>query len=392
MARRLRSGSATLRRIAPTVAFAASLAICALHLPGAGAAAPDSRAARPAAGPASVPVPRGAASRPVTRAAHEALVAEYKLATTRIEFGPSERDTCLKCHVIPNFVLRDSATLVVKNLSVSRPAFLASVHGKLACNQCHADVKRYPHEFTTARPQVSCDADCHARDAKGQPVRHDRELADFRRGAHRKGLTGENPDSPSCTYCHGAGDPHAATPVKNVLRPRDKMALCAPCHDDRQRMVRNHVNPEAVASYRRSFHYKAIRLGAAKSAVCQDCHLVHRVIGPRDTASTVSVLHLAQTCAQKDCHPNARINFAMSGANHLDLRLRRDPVLAIWDRFFVWVTVGTVLALGAGVLFDAQRRFWRVLPARRRPAAAEPGASRAPGSSPAGEPGRTPGA
>jgi len=329
----------------------------------------------------------------VSPALHAALVAEYRLPTTRIEFGAAETDQCFKCHGIPNFIARDTVSLVVRNLSVPPAAFKGSVHGKLACNQCHGDIRQYPHEFKTARPKVGCDADCHARDASGQPVRHEAQMAEFRRGAHSKGLDGGNPDIPACAYCHGASDPHAATRFKDVLAPRDRMALCADCHDDAQRMVRNKMNPEAVPSYRRSFHYKAIRFGSTKTAVCQDCHQVHRVIASRDTASSVSATHLAQTCGQEDCHEGARMNFAMSGANHLGLRVRRDPVLALWERFFVLISVGTLLVLGAGVAFDAQRRFWWLGRLLRRVAAGEAVSGRHPrgaGAAPAvpGERGR----
>ncbi len=289
---------------------------------------------------------------------------DYRLPTRRIQFGASETDSCLKCHGMPNFVVRDSVTRALLHLTVAGPAFRSSVHGKLACTQCHGDIRVYPHEFKSARPKVGCDADCHARDEKGRPIRHDRSVADYRRSAHRKGLTGESPDSPDCNYCHGAGDPHAAARATKALAPAEKLAQCAPCHDDRERMSRDRVNPDAVASYRRSFHYKASRFGSPRTAVCQDCHTAHLVIAPRDTASTVSAAKLPRTCGQQDCHKGAKLNFAMSGANHLTLRVRREPLLAAEEAFFVLLGAVILLVLAAGVVFDAQRR----LRARRAPA------------------------
>jgi formate dehydrogenase subunit gamma len=281
----------------------------------------------------------------------------YRLPTEHIQFGPDERDQCLKCHGMPNFIVRDSVT---RYLSVDGAAFRRSVHGKLDCTRCHGDIHAYPHEFKATRPEVGCDADCHARDAKGQPIRHDAQLNDFRAGAHRRGLTGEITNSPSCIYCHGAGDAHAVARARQALSQQQKMALCAPCHDDAERMAQSGVDTDAVASYRRGFHYKAIRLGSTRSAVCQDCHAVHRVISPRDTASTVFVTHLTRTCGQENCHPNAGMNFARSGTNHLAVHGRREPVLAAVHACFVGFGVFVVVLLGSGVLLDARRRIGRI--------------------------------
>ncbi|MBI5711230.1 MAG: cytochrome b/b6 domain-containing protein [Candidatus Eisenbacteria bacterium] len=334
-------------------------------------------AASPGSSAAAAPARQTASALPATRAGDATALQpravllvsrspEFRLPTRHIKFGASETDSCLKCHGMPNFVVRDSATRALLHLTVAGPAFRSSAHGKLACTQCHGDIRAFPHEFKAARPKVSCDADCHARDAKGRPIRHDRSVADYRVSAHRKGLTGETTDSPDCDYCHGAGDPHAAARGTKTLARPEKLAQCAPCHDDRERMSRDRVNPDAVASYRRSFHYKASRFGSSRAAVCQDCHTAHRVLAPRDTASTVSAAHLPGTCGQQDCHKGAKLNFAMSGANHLALRVRREPLLAAEEAFFVLLGVGILLVLAAGVLFDAQRR----LRARPIPAAA----------------------
>jgi cytochrome b subunit of formate dehydrogenase len=281
----------------------------------------------------------------------------FQLPRRRIRFGAAETDSCFRCHGLPNFMVRDSATRAILFLTVDPDSFRRSMHGKLACTQCHGDITEYPHQFKVVRRPVGCDADCHARDAKGKPVRHDAEMADFKRSAHRKGLTGENLDDPTCLTCHGAGDPHAIGRFKQAVEPREKMRLCAPCHDDRERMTRSRVEPDAVASYRRSFHYKAIRFGSTKAAVCQDCHAVHRVIAPDDTASTVNAGHLAATCGQENCHKGANVAFAMSGANHLALRARHDLVLAGEEGFFWWLGIVTLLLLGVGVFLDARHRI-----------------------------------
>ncbi|HEX9007289.1 MAG TPA: hypothetical protein VF889_08335, partial [Bacteroidota bacterium] len=153
------------------------------------------------------------------------------------------------------------------------------------------------------------------------------------------------------------GNPHGVMPAQRRLSPQTKMALCAACHDDAPRMVRNKVNPGAVSSYRRSFHYKAIRFGQTNTAVCQDCHTVHHVLPKDSVGSSIAPAHIAGTCGQQQCHPGARLNFAMSGANHLDLKIEEAPLLGYLEKFFVLLTGGTMAMLVAGIILDIQRKF-----------------------------------
>jgi hypothetical protein len=48
---------------------------------------------------------------------------------------------CVECHVGPD------------KGQVDGKAFHASVHGELACTDCHADVSSYPHPKRVAKPE-----------------------------------------------------------------------------------------------------------------------------------------------------------------------------------------------------------------------------------------------
>ena len=127
-------------------------------------------------------------------------------------------------------------------------------------------------------------------------------------------------------------------------------------------MRRNQVEPDAVSSYRRSFHYKAITFGSLQPAVCPDCHTAHRILPPTDPKSSVAPAALPATCGQTACHAGARASFAVSGANHLDLRVKQEPMLAAEEWLFWSLTTGTLTMLGMGILHDVQKKFgWVVL-------------------------------
>ncbi len=285
------------------------------------------------------------------------VVAPPELPRERIVFAGSETGRCLRCHGMVGFAVRDSATGTVRDLRVDSLAWRATAHARLSCRSCHADVTQYPHLFRAGRPPVACGSDCHATDRRGRPYSHAQEARDLAASVHGRGKAAANPDSPRCGTCHGEGNPHGVLPVRRQMSVIEKMTLCAGCHDDRAMMTRNHVDPAAVASYRRSFHYKAIHFGAPGTAVCQDCHTVHRVLAKDDSTSTIATARLPKTCGQEKCHPGARMNFAMSGANHLALRVHRVPLLLLEERFFLLLTAGTMLALVGGIVLDVQRRL-----------------------------------
>ncbi len=283
-----------------------------------------------------------------------------------LDLSNSSSGVCLRCHGMPNFAYRDSLSQLLRNLTVSPELYRSSVHGELQCRDCHPEVKAYPHSFSAGgRKIVACGDDCHARNREGKPYSHAQVYADFRTSVHGKSLADARAPAPRCVTCHGQGNPHAVRRAKQAMTSREKMDLCIACHDDPVRMARNRFGTEPVESYRRSFHFKAIRYGAAGTAVCQDCHTVHHVLPADSAGSSIAPAHIAATCGQAACHPGAKMNFAMSGANHLGLRIAKEPVLWFEEKFFLALTGGTLLMLVAGIFLDIQKKFGWARMARR---------------------------
>jgi hypothetical protein len=256
-----------------------------------------------------------------------------------------------------NFAFRDSSTFLVHTFTVNADSFRSSVHGKVHCQQCHADIREYPHTFKPMYAKVSCGTDCHVTDSTGRAYTHEKVFTEFQQSSHRKGLTGENHDDPTCTTCHGSGNPHKVQKALKTISSKEKMLLCISCHQNKEVMIKNKVDPDAVTSYEQSFHYKAIKFGGIRTAVCQDCHTVHRILPKDSTQSSIAVGNIAKTCGQEQCHPGAQMNFSMSGANHLALRVEREPILYAEEKFFVLLTVGTMAMLVIGIVLDVQKKF-----------------------------------
>ncbi len=258
---------------------------------------------------------------------------------------PGNSAYCLKCHSLTNFAFYNNKNgdLSLRGLTVDTKLFSQSVHGKLTCQRCHKDIKEYPHSKAPAK--VECSR-CHTQIASS-----------FAKSVHSQGLTGTNSDMPTCTTCHGAGNPHAIPKISTVVTTHDKMKLCTTCHADADLMARNHSSTEAVHSYQSTFHYKAIKFGATHTATCHDCHTSHNVLPKNNPASSIAPQHIAKTCAQAGCHKGANMNFAMSGASHLSAHIEEEPLLWFVEKFFIVLTLGTMLALCSYILLDIQKRF-----------------------------------
>ncbi len=166
---------------------------------------------------------------------------------------------CLACHGEKDF--KDAAG---RSLFVDASKQKASVHGGLACNDCHTDIKDYPHPKHPK--QVQCAA-CHSDEAAALPKSVHAAL----------GPT-------SCTNCHG--EPHAVRPAAQVMPQQ-----CAACHADE------------VRQYGQSIHAFARKEGDKQGAICSSCHgPVHRILAADDPNSSVAKKNLPDTCGA--CHSN----------------------------------------------------------------------------------------
>lgn len=216
-----------------------------------------------------------------------------------------------------------------------------SPHKEMDCTDCHSSfTAEAPHSEKMLAEKVSC-ADCHS------------DAADaFAASVH--GKTGATAgDLPTCLTCHTDGkDPHGVVQPSKGDR-KDLVKVCSTCHNDAERMARNHVDVEAVSSYEASFHGKALlAFDKQNTAVCTDCHTAHGVLASTDPKSTVHSSQLTKTCGQAGCHVGATMSFANSGFSHLHLRVKEEPILGATELFFKVLTFGVLALLLLGIAFD----------------------------------------
>lgn len=263
--------------------------------------------------------------------------AKAKSSPPPVKMPSSDAPVCQACH--------GEIMARVQFEAVHEGTPISSAHKDLGCQDCHTSVEKFPHTPGAMQEKPTCSS-CHA----------DEDDA-YHQSAHSRPDKVKG-DHPTCLTCHGNGNPHAVRPAQS--RTRSEVALlCSECHSDKGRMARYGVNTDAVASYDESFHGKAVlKFGNLKAASCIDCHGEHDVLPPDNPKSRTNRANADKLCSKPACHPGANLNFAMSGANHLRLMVKRGPILHGVDLFFRILAMSVIIFLTGGVGLDIRKKVF----------------------------------
>lgn len=178
-------------------------------------------------------------------------------------------------------------------IGVDGDKFGKSIHGGLKCNDCHADIKDYPHPEKLAPVQCTT---CHS----------DQE-AQLKGSVHGDGK--EHP----CTSCHG--DAHTIFPksdARSTVYPLNVPATCGKCHGTNG-MGQQHGLPDVYPKYVDSIHGFALsKEGLLVAANCQSCHGSHNIRSHKDPKSPTFKANVPNTCGT--CHAKINMEY-MDGAH-----------------------------------------------------------------------------
>lgn len=246
-------------------------------------------------------------------------------------------DACLACHGQPS--MKSDAG---KSISISPQKHAASVHGILACQDCHTSIKDFPHPAKIQKVQCStCHADessdmtksihsllgdsscasCHGdvhetKESAGLAPGacrqcHAEEVAKLATSIHGRAASSGDPDAPTCASCHGPVHKIlASTDPNSAVAKRRSPAMCAQCHSDAGFLSRHKIPiAHPVEQYLQSVHGRAV-LAGKDAATCSDCHGAHEIFPARDPHSKVSHWNVVATCGA--CHQEIARTFSES--------------------------------------------------------------------------------
>jgi uncharacterized protein with PIN domain len=200
-----------------------------------------------------------------------------------------ENTECLACHTDKSL----TGTKKGKTISVfiDEKKFGESIHEKLACIDCHADVagKELPHEEELA--SVEC-GKC-----------HDNEQELHAKSLHGKAILRGDALAPHCKECHGSHDILSASDPRSPVSPLKIPFTCGKCHQEgasvqKQRTIhQDHI----LENFSESIHGEGLlRKGLIVAPNCASCHTAHSILPHNDLASSISRKNIAKTCTK--CH------------------------------------------------------------------------------------------
>ena len=198
---------------------------------------------------------------------------------------PPANADCLMCHEDDPAVRADGTSIAVK------PAvFEQSIHGGLACVDCHQDLAattEFPHPEKLTK--VDC-ATCHS-DAVDK----------YKISVHAAARERGSGVAAACVDCHGAHDIKPSSDPQSKTYHLNIAATCARCHGNADVMARGGLHTQVAQPFADSIHGQALaRSGLIVAPTCSDCHNAHDVLDPGDPKSNVSRANVPSTCGR--CH------------------------------------------------------------------------------------------
>lgn len=182
---------------------------------------------------------------------------------------------CLSCHSV------ESAG--EDRLKVNESNFLSSVHGALACTDCHLILPgekeaEIPHNRDL--PDVNCTASCHREPTEHKPGAGPLFYPDSVHG--RAYLERGVQEVAKCWDCHTKHNIKKASDPESTVYRNNIPLTCSICHENMQVVIKFNIHREApYQEYMQSVHGKSLLKDGLYSyaAVCTDCHGVHDIKG-----------------------------------------------------------------------------------------------------------------
>jgi nitrate/TMAO reductase-like tetraheme cytochrome c subunit len=208
--------------------------------------------------------------------------------------APTSED-CLACHD-DDTLKRGTGTPV----TVKKDPFMASVHGPLACVDCHTDLAHaeLPHPDKLAK--VDCSS-CHGD-----------QVTQYRQSTHAQARARGTDAAATCVDCHGLHDIRSAKDPQSRTYHLNIEKTCARCHGNETVIEKGHI---AIGNVERLFidsiHGRALnRSGLIVAPTCSDCHGAHDIRQKSDPSSRVAKSNVPLTCGK--CHAGIEHQFAGS--------------------------------------------------------------------------------
>ena len=209
---------------------------------------------------------------------------QKKAAAPPAPVAPANTD-CLACHEDDAAVRGDGRPVVVKQAT-----FEKSIHGGLACVDCHQDLAalaEFPHAEKLAK--VDC-ATCHTDTVEKYKV-----------SVHAAARTQGTTVAATCVDCHGTHDILPKSDPASRTYHLNLAATCEKCHGNADIIKKGGIPGDVTKAFEDSIHGRALaKAGLMVAPTCSDCHGAHDIKKKTDPSSRVALTNVPGTCGT--CH------------------------------------------------------------------------------------------
>lgn len=197
--------------------------------------------------------------------------------------APSNED-CLTCHEDPT-TARADGSLVAVNPAI----FAKSIHGPMACIDCHEDLAKAEMPHADKLAKVNC-ATC-----------HDKDVDKYKASVHAAARNHGSKFAASCVDCHGTHDMKARVDPESSTHHLNIAATCGKCHGNAEIIAKGRIPSDVTKAFAESIHGTVLaRSGLMVAPTCSDCHGSHDIRKPGDPKSSVALANVPVTCGK--CH------------------------------------------------------------------------------------------
>ncbi len=318
---------------------------------------------------------------------------------------------CLDCHGIKGYSIPMGAhgETAQRQLDINAEALRDSVHGKLPCLDCHADIEQLPHQKDGLQA-VDC-VECHVSLGAGAaPPRKTwlgfdemKIVIQTKRYSQSIHADPNKDNNANCAACHTA---HYVYPPENPQSSVHRLnspemcgtchikeladyrtsihgaalktpwkgdsATCSDCHSSHQISAKEGVDAHRVVteqcsachvretqSYMATTHGQLAWLGNTEVARCTHCHEAHTTHKIDDPAAKISPDNILTTC--RECHKNAQSEFTHFRA-HADIGdYQRNPELWWLGKIMVGIVIAVL------IFFYTHSVLWFIRELKSRP-------------------------
>ncbi|MDH4028660.1 MAG: hypothetical protein OEU95_07515, partial [Nitrospirota bacterium] len=307
----------------------------------------------------------------------------------------ADKENCLMCHKYRQIGRIDEQGRK-RVYFVSENIYANTTHRNVPCRDCHTYITKIPHDPVTE--EVNCANECHIKPPFAtENFSHKKIIEIYNKSVH--GIKNDDSEElkeakPYCKYCHlnpqytrveekriafeetlgrclncheRKGVTQAYKHITHRLRsktsrsPQEIVQLCSKnCHANIVLMRKFKVSQEsleAVETYNKSIHGKAIALGSQATADCISCHAtskIHDIYKKDEIESTVNRKNRAKICRQ--CHKEANERFVQIDV-HSGIERHEKPFLYFVNKGLGFAFYGSVFGLiGLAMLESYGRR------------------------------------